>query len=58
MLSVGALPRQLLIAHPVRPVGLRTHAAALILLIGFEIAFEPFDVAVAFAGEDVGGEAV
>jgi hypothetical protein len=42
----------------VRPVRFRAHAPALVLLIGFEIAFEPFDVAVAFEGEDVGGEAI
>jgi hypothetical protein len=42
----------------VRPIRLRAHAAALILLISFEIAFNPLDVAVAFEGEDVGGEAV
>src|SRR5687768_4242464 len=41
-----------------RPVRLRPHAPPLVLLVGFEIAFEPFDVAVALEGEDVGGEAV
>src|SRR5215216_6579650 len=41
-----------------RTVGFRAHAAALVFLVGFEIALEPFDVAVAFEREDVGGEAV
>src|SRR4051794_10377249 len=52
------LPRQLPIRHPMRPVGFRAQAPELVRLIGFEIAFEPFDVAVALEGEDVGGEAV
>ena len=39
-------------------VGFGAEAAALVFLIGFEIAFEPFDVAVAFEGENVGGQPV
>ena len=41
-----------------RSVRLRPHAAALVLFVGLEIAFEPFDVAVAFEGEDVGRQPV
>jgi hypothetical protein len=41
-----------------RPIRLRAHPPPFIFLISFEIAFKPFDVAVAFEGEDVGGEAV
>src|SRR4051812_36778720 len=52
------LPRQFPVRHPVRAVRLRPEPPELVLLIGFEIAFEPFDVAVPFEGEDVGGEAV
>ena len=33
-------------------------AAALVFLVGLEIAFEPFDVAVAFEGEDVRRQAI
>src|SRR5688572_23838245 len=56
--AVYVLPRQPPIRHPVRSVRLRAHPPPLVLLVGFEIAFEPFDVAVALEGEDVGGEAV
>ena len=37
---------------------LLAQAAALVLLVGFEVAFEPFDVAVAFEREDVRRQAV
>ncbi len=40
------------------PFSCRAQAAEFVCLVHFEIAFEPFDVAVAFEGEDVGGEAV
>ena len=33
-------------------------AALLVFLVGLEVAFEPFDVAVALEGQDVGGQAV
>src|SRR3546814_5198531 len=48
-----SLTRQFLVRHPVRPVGLVAQAAALVFLIGFEIAFEPFDMAVALKRQDV-----
>ena len=38
--------------------GLVAEATFLVFLIGFEVAFEPFDVGFAFEGEDVGAEAV
>ena len=41
-----------------RTVGLRAKTAPLVFLIGLEIAFEPFDMAVALEGEDVGRQAV
>src|SRR3546814_12512150 len=47
-----SLTRQFLVRHPVRPVGLVAQAAALVFLIGFEIAFEPFDMAVALKRQD------
>src|SRR5438045_503264 len=56
--TVITSPRQFPIRHPVRPRRLLAQAADLVFLIGFEIAFEPFDPAVALEGEDVGGEAV
>jgi len=37
---------------------LRAHPPLLVFLVGLEVHLEPFDVAVAFEGEDVGGEAV
>ena len=42
----------------IRAVGGVAQAAALVCFVGVEVAFEPFDVAVALEGEDVGGEAV
>jgi hypothetical protein len=41
-----------------RPVGLVAEPPPFVFLIGFEIAFEPLDMTVAFEGEDVGGQAV
>src|SRR6185437_9992840 len=52
------LPRQLPIRHPMRPRGLFAQAPHLVLLIGFEIAFEPHDLAVPLERQDVGREAV
>ena len=46
------LPRQPLIRHPVRVERVGAHAAHLVLLVIFEIALEPFDVAVALEGMD------
>ena len=36
-----------------RDQGVGAQAALLVLFIGFEVALEPFDVAVAFEGQDV-----
>src|SRR5678815_4858281 len=50
----GHLP----VACPVRTGGFLAQAADLVLLIGFEIAFEPFDVAVAFECQDMRRQAI
>src|SRR5690349_17636565 len=52
------LPSQFPVRHPVRTLGFRAQATDLVFFIGLEIPLEPFDMAVAFEGEDVGGEAV
>ena len=56
--GLSRLPGQLAIGRPVRPRGFLAEAADLVLLIGFEIAFEPFDVAVAFERQDVRRQAI
>ena len=50
--------RQLLIGKAGRPIGSIAQATALILFISLEIALEPFDMAVALEGEDVGSDAI
>src|SRR5690348_1894945 len=52
------LPRELLVLDPMRDRGIRSEAALLVLLVIGEVALEPFHVAVALEGEDVGGDAV
>src|SRR3984893_16703523 len=44
------LPRKLLIFEPVRDDAVDAEATFLVFLVGGEIAFEPFDMAVAFEG--------
>jgi hypothetical protein len=41
-----------------RDDGILSQPAHLVFFIVLEIAFEPFDVAIALKGEDVGGDAV
>src|SRR3546814_863312 len=50
--------RQLLVRRRVRARRIVAEAADLVLFIGFEIAFEPFDMAVALEREDVRREAI
>src|SRR5688572_672698 len=51
-------PRKLLIFDPVRDGGIDPEAALLVLLVVLEIALEPFHVAVALEGQNVGRNAV
>ena len=51
--TFGALARQLLVSEPRRAVRCITQTATLVFFIGREVAFEPFDMAVAFECEDV-----
>ena len=41
-----------------RLIGVGAEASLLVHLVVLEVAFEPLDVAVAFEGQDVGGDAV
>src|SRR3546814_6944951 len=50
--------RQLLIRRRVRARRIVAEAADLVLFIGFEIAFEPFDMAIALERQDVRREAI
>ena len=50
--------RQLLVGEARGPIRRIAEAAALVFFVGFEIPLEPFDMAVAFEGEDVGRQAV
>src|SRR6201996_3904045 len=52
------LPRQLLVLDPVRDDGVLAEPAHLVFFVVLEIALEPFDMAVAFEGQDVGSDAV
>src|SRR5690606_1506277 len=52
------LARQLLVCEPGRTIRRVAHAPPLVLLIGLEIALEPFDMAVALEGEDVSRQAI
>ena len=51
-------PREFFVFDPVRDHGIGAEATHLVLLIVLEIAFEPFDVAVALERQDVGGDAI
>src|SRR4051812_40157227 len=51
-------PRQLLVLHAVRNDAVLAETAHLVLFVVLEVAFEPFDMALAFEGEDVGRDAV
>src|SRR6266481_2404644 len=51
-------PREFLVLHPVRDDGILPQPAHLVFFIILEITFEPFDMAVAFECQDVGGDAV
>jgi hypothetical protein len=55
---VAPLPLKLLELHPVGFDGVIAKAALFVFFVGFEVAFEPFDVAVAFEGENVGRKPV
>src|SRR6516162_7368069 len=50
--------RELFVFDPLRNDGFYAEPPHLVFLVVLEIAFEPFDMAVAFEGEDVGGYAV
>src|SRR3546814_5821436 len=50
--------RQLLIRRRVRARRIVAEAADLVLFIGFEISFEPFDMAIALERQDVRREAI
>ena len=52
------LPAELLVLQPVRNDAVLAEPAHLVLLIVLEIALEPFNMAVAFEGEDVRGDAI
>src|SRR6478609_6014171 len=51
-------PRQLLVLHAMRNDAVLAEPAHLVLLVVLEVALEPFDMAVAFEGQDVGRDAV
>src|SRR5438552_5447705 len=53
-----SLSRELLVFDALRHHRILAEAALLVFLVILEIAFEPFDMAVALEGEHVGGEAV
>src|SRR5690349_3457889 len=52
------LPRELLVFDALRHHAVFAEPPLLVFLVVLEVAFEPFDVAVAFEGEDMRGEAV
>src|SRR5271169_5571016 len=56
--SGAGSPCQLLVLHPMRYDGILAQPPHLVLFVILEIAFEPFDMAVAFEGQHVGGNAV
>src|ERR1700722_15252574 len=58
MNGASALTRELLVFDPVRDGGIDSQAPLLVFLVFLEVALEPFDVAVAFEGQHVGGDAV
>src|SRR3954470_14764375 len=51
-------PRQLLVLHAMRNDAVLAEPAHLVLLVVLEVALEPFDMAVAFEGQDMRGDAV
>src|SRR3954447_25889322 len=51
-------PRELLELDAVGDEAVGAEAALLVLFVGFEVAFEPVDLAVALEGQDVRGQAV
>src|SRR6202034_4582281 len=51
-------PAELLVLQPVRDDAIEAQAALLVFLVVGEIAFEPLDMALAFEGQHVGGDAV
>src|ERR1700726_2098964 len=51
-------PRQLFVLHAMRDDGILAQPAHLVFFIILEIAFEPFDMAVAFEGQNMRGDAV
>src|SRR5450756_982899 len=53
-ISDATSPRQLFVLQPMRDDGILPQPAHLVLLVILEIAFEPFDMAVALEGEHVG----
>src|SRR6185369_1034474 len=52
------LSAELLVLDPMRDDGVRTEPPHLVLLVVLEVALEPFDMAVAFEGQDMRGDAV
>src|SRR5579863_2108147 len=52
------LARELLVFDPLRNDGVCAQPPHFVFLVVLEIALEPFDIAVAFEGEDVGGDPV
>src|ERR1700741_3864878 len=56
--KASALPRQFLVLHPVRDDGILAEPPHLVLFVILEVAFEPFDMAVAFESQHVGGDTV
>src|SRR5262249_25511248 len=51
-------PRQLLVLHAMRDDAVLAEPAHFVLFIILEVAFKPFDMAVAFEGQDVRRDAV
>src|SRR6218665_1801176 len=56
--SLSALARELLELDPLGNEAVGAQAALLVLFVHLEVALEPFDVAVALEGQDVGRQAV
>ena len=57
-ISTRSSPRKLLILHPRRLDAVGPKPAHFVRLISLKIPLEPFDMGVAFKGQDVGAEAV
>src|SRR5581483_7055057 len=58
ILNTESSPRELLVLQPMRNDGVDAQPPLLVFFIVVEVAFKPFDVAVAFEGKHVGGDAV